>query len=110
MRKRKASGKVALVLLGAVIVAGCDQAPQSRYVYRSLKDCSEEWGLAKCDPAEGYPQGWYFGPTMSGEGSHTTSSGSRIGWSGGQPQGSQHAVGTVSRGGFGAHGGGHSGG
>ncbi len=40
MRKRKASGKVALVLLGAVIVTGCDQPAQSRYVYRSLKECT----------------------------------------------------------------------
>ena len=83
------------MLLGSVALAGCDQEPQKRHVYKSLRDCSEEWGIEKCDPATGgQPTGYYYGPSFSG----SSYSGPHGGTS---PPGSR-AVGTVSRGGFGS--------
>lgn len=96
-RKRKCSSRVALVLLGSISLAGCDEAPQTRHVYKSLRDCTEEWGIEKCEPATGsHPRGYYYGPDFRG----STYSGSHVG-AGGSPPGTR-AVGTVSRGGFGS--------
>lgn len=94
-RKRRCSRRVALVLLGSIALAGCDEEPQTRHVYKSLRDCTEEWGIEKCEPATGgHPTGYYYGPGFRG----STYSGARIGTA---PPGSR-AVGTVSRGGFGS--------
>jgi uncharacterized protein YgiB involved in biofilm formation len=106
-RKRRCSTRVALVLLGTISLAGCEQEPEQRHVYKSLRDCTEEWGIEKCDPADNrHPTGYYYGPSYRG----STYSGSHMGGSGAvRPPGSR-AVGSVSRGGFGssasAHGGG----
>lgn len=101
--KRRCSTSVALVLLGSVSLTGCDQEPDQRHVYKSLRDCTEEWGIQKCEPATGgHPSGYYYGPSFRG----STYGGSHAGL---RAPGTR-AVGTVSRGGFGssasAHGGG----
>ena len=106
-RKRRCSTKVALVLLGTISLAGCEQEPEQRQVYKSLRDCSEEWGIQKCDPATGgHPAGYYYGPSFRGS-AHTAGTSHTAGTT--HTTGSR-AVGTVSRGGFGssasAHGGG----
>jgi len=104
VRKRRCSTRVVLVLLGTVSLAGCDQEPEQRHLYRSLRDCTEEWGMQKCEPATGgHPTGYYYGPSFRGS-SHAGAA------SGGLRTPGTRAVGTVSRGGFGssasAHGGG----
>lgn len=111
-RKRRCSAKVALVLLGSISIAGCDRTPQEQQVYKSLRDCSEEWGIQKCDPADNrYPTGHYFGPSYGAGGFH--SSGASVGTAGtvsGAGPGGSRAIGTVSRGGFGSSAGFHGGG
>jgi len=66
-RKHRCSAKVVLVLVGTVSLSGCNQEPQQRSVYKSLRDCSEEWGIEKCDPADKrYSTGHYYGPSYLG--------------------------------------------
>lgn len=106
-RKRRCSTRVALVLLGTFSLAGCEQEPERRHVYKSLRDCTEEWGIQKCDPADNrHPTGYYYGPGFRGG----TYGGTHMGSSDAMRQPGSRAVGTVSRGGFGssasAHGGG----
>ena len=104
-RKRKCSSRVALVLLGSMALAGCDEEPQSRHVYKSLRDCTEEWGIQKCEPATGgHPTGYYYGPSFRG----STYSGTSVGSHHAQP--GSRAVGTVGRGGFGSSASSHGGG
>lgn len=103
-RKRRSSAHVVLVLLGSVSLSGCDQEPEQRHLYKSLRDCTEEWGMQKCEPATGgHPTGYYYGPSFRGSTHFGTTTG------GARAPGTR-AVGTVSRGGFGtsasAHGGG----
>lgn len=101
--KRRCSVKVALVLLGSIPLAGCDQEAQSRHVYKSLRDCSEEWGIEKCEPATGdHPVGHYYGPSFRGS--------TYVGPQAGAVRPGSRAIGTVSRGGFGSSAAGHGGG
>ncbi|MBI4989518.1 MAG: hypothetical protein HZC23_11920 [Rhodocyclales bacterium] len=102
-RKRRSSVKVALVLLGTISLAGCEEEPQTRHVYKSLRDCTEEWGIQKCEPATGgHPTGYYYGPSFRG--------GTYTGAHAGAMRPGSRAVGTVSRGGFGTSASGHGGG
>lgn len=109
-RKYKRSAKVVLVLLGTISIAGCDNQPQERQVYKSLRDCTEEWGIQKCDPADNrYPTGHYYGPGYH-VGSYGGYSGGSVGTVSGPGHTGSRAIGTVSRGGFGSSAGFHGGG
>lgn len=96
MRTRKSSLKITLVLIGALPLAGCYQAPLQRNLYASKEDCLADWGNqpSDCEEARDQPRTrsgsyHYWGRTYGG---------------GDVAHQSTRAVGksTVSRGGFGA--------
>jgi uncharacterized protein YgiB involved in biofilm formation len=62
MKRRRASARVTLVLIGAAALSGCEQpAPKmARDHYASLEDCAADWGRPEhCDRVQssGYPGG-----------------------------------------------------
>jgi len=64
-RRRRASSRITLVLIGAAAVAGCGQdAPKmARDHYASLDDCAADWGRPDyCDrmQSSGYSGGGYI--------------------------------------------------
>ena len=105
-RPRKSSCHVALVLVGAATLVGCDEQTLRRDIYASRDDCVTDWGdQLKCEQSVG-PRGHYW----SGPAYRPTD----FGWHPGNDFGSgarpgSHAIagGQVSRGGFGAHGAAH---
>jgi uncharacterized protein YgiB involved in biofilm formation len=124
----KRSRYVRLVVVGSVLaVAGCDTAETmelKQQVYRSRDDCLKDWGDGRnCTEsstaahANGYVGGGYLGPryywdrelsrpvAVSADGTTRTIMGARIGDAGSSVGETVH-VGSISRGGFGAHAGG----
>lgn len=86
--KRKRTGEIKLVLIGAaaaIISTGCDSR-SSQYSYKNKDDCVEEWGEQNCEHAGG---GIYR--------SHYTSSSIN---SRGKPAGIKAS--SITRGGFGS--------
>jgi len=119
----KRSARVRLVVLGTVVgVSGCDSAPQplQQQVYASREDCVRDWGdPPDCSPAPSHGStgygGYYWGPryywdrdanrpvAVDPDGATRTVTNSRV-TSAGSIEGSTHAAGTFSRGGFGSFG------
>ncbi|MGB3513865.1 MAG: hypothetical protein WBA93_32590 [Microcoleaceae cyanobacterium] len=108
---------ITLVLISSISITAC-ASRKRREVYKSLEDCSREWGgVEKCElVTDGtYPSGYYYGPRYYRSGSsiyYYRNSNSRyqpVPSNAGilkSPSGrSRSSIGTVNRGGFGSRGG-----
>ena len=108
MRRRRSSGGITLVLIGAASLGGCgdSQPPTTRDLYRTRADCVQDWGEErKCEPAGGSRgNSYWYGPGYSaraddpaGRAAATTQKDTIT-----QPRQGSHAIAShVSRGGFG---------
>jgi hypothetical protein len=125
-RIRKRSTAVTLVLAGSL--AGCGEPIPQQDAYRSLADCTRDWGNpTQCQPVRDgrYSSGYYYGPSHFGstysdgrpkpspnamdaiarpKGATTTSSSSRSAFSGSSSSSSS----STSRSGFGSTASSHS--
>ena len=65
MKRRRASTRISLVLIGAAALAACDQSStkMARDHYASVEDCAADWGRPEnCDRVQssGYPAGAFI--------------------------------------------------
>ena len=119
----KRSARVQLVMLGSAVgVAGCDtREPIQQQTYASQQQCRRDWGDPPDCKQNADHGGVYFGPryywdrdrnrpvVVEGDGSERVALNSRVS-SAGSFEGSTHAAGSISRGGFGGIGRGFGGG
>lgn len=115
-RRRRASSRVTLVLLGAAALAGCSEQPgMRRDLYATKQDCISDWGDEKrCEVAPAATtsgssgrssSGYYYGPSYRpGDHGHNSDANSTA------PRSNSRAVSSsmVSRGGFGSSGSSHA--
>ncbi|HEX5639636.1 MAG TPA: hypothetical protein VFX81_07535 [Burkholderiaceae bacterium] len=65
MKRRRASTRITLVLIGTAALAACEQPPQkmARDHYATAEDCAADWGRPEsCDRVQssGYPGGAFI--------------------------------------------------
>lgn len=92
--KRKRSGCIQLLLIGAagVLTAGCDDS--TRYTYASREACVREWGEAACEPDDD--------DDRSHSGVHHSRHYSAVKKSSARPRTGSISASSVRRGGFGS--------
>lgn len=93
----KSSLKISLVLVGMAGLSGCSNNDGTRYTYDRREDCVKDWGETEC-PQQSQSSGGYHGGYVYYRSGHYNDSHRAV-----------HAK-TITRGGFGSHGGGSRGG